>query len=263
MRRFHFIELHEQRWVPQFLRECFVESLSAILNITGVYRAIPSLFAQWVQNSGGKEVLDLASGAAGPTETIIKELQRVGINPPKFCLSDLFPAKDKFDQLRQAYPQHIYSVTDPVDALRVEAPYGRDLRQIVSAFHHFKPEQARLILQDAVENSKGICILEPFQRNLLHLLIAVLTIFPALIAPFFARKWRLRYFLVSLVIPIIPLMLVFDTAVSVLRSYTKRELKGMIASLSANDFQWSVGSTPFLLVFRTTYVFGWKQPRSS
>jgi hypothetical protein len=261
MRRLHLIELHEQRWVPRLVRESFVESLSIVLRITGVYSGVPPLYAEWLRNSGGREVLDLASGAAGPTAALITDLQRIGVEPPKFCLSDLFPAKGKFNEMRLAHPQHIRFISEPVNALCVDTARGRDLRQIISAFHHFKPDQARSIVEDAVKHSRGICILEPFQRTLLHLLIAALTIFPALIAPFFARKWRLRHFLTSLIIPVVPLMLVFDAAVSVLRSYTKEEIERMVDSLSADNFQWVVGSTRFMLVFRTTYVFGWKKPR--
>ena len=263
MRRLHFIELHEQRWVPRFLRESFVESLSIVLRITGVYSGVPPLYAEWLRNSGGHEVLDLASGAAGPTATLITDLQRIGVEPPRFCLSDLFPVEDKFIEMRLAHPQHISFITEPVDALRVNTAYAHDLRQIISAFHHFKPDQARLIVEDAVKQSKGICILEPFQRNVLHLLIAALTIFPALIAPFFAQKRSLRHFLTTLVIPIVPLMLVFDAAISVLRSYKKEEIKQMVDSLSADNFRWVIGSTRFMLLFQTTYVFGWKAGSNS
>ncbi|HKY04705.1 MAG TPA: class I SAM-dependent methyltransferase [Blastocatellia bacterium] len=259
MRRLHFIELHEQAWVPRSLRESFVESLSVVLNLTGVYRGVPRLYAQWLRISGGREVLDLASGAGGPTATLLTALQRMGVEAPTFYLSDLFPAREKFNQMSRAYPKHILFVDEPVDALCVSPPHGQDLRQIISAFHHFRPDQAQSILENAARHSRGICILEPFQRNLLHLLLALLTIFPAMIAPFFAQKWKLRLFLTSVIVPIIPLMLVFDAAVSVMRTYTKEEVNRMVTSLGESNFRWVVGSTSFMLVFRTTYIFGWRE----
>jgi hypothetical protein len=259
MRRRHLIELHEQRWVPQFLRESFVESLSTVLKMTGVYQGVPEPYAQWLKKSGGREVLDLASGAGGPTATLLLDLQRLGVETPKFYLSDLFPAKDKFKQISLAHPGQIAFIDEPVDALRVRTPHGQDLRQIISAFHHFKFGEARNILEDAALHSSGICILEPFQRNALHLFLALITIFPALLAPFFAQRGRWRLFLTSIVIPVIPLMLVFDAFISVLRTYTKEEMMKMIDALPAKNFRWDVGSTRFMLVFRTTYIFGWKE----
>lgn len=262
MRRLHLIELHEQTWVPQFLRESFVESLSTVLRLTGVYKGVPGLYARWLEKSGGREVLDLASGAGGPTAALLTGLQRLGIEAPRFYLSDLFPARDKFKQISMTHPGRIYYIDEPVNALSVCPPHGKDLRQIISAFHHFKADEAQTILADAAKHSRGICILEPFQRNPLHMLLAILTIFPALIAPFFAQKWKWRLLLTSLVIPVVPLMLVFDTLVSVLRTYTKEEILKMIDSLQADNFKWSIGSTTFMLIFRTTYIFGWKEAQS-
>lgn len=259
MKRLHLIELHEQRWVPRFLRESFVESLSTVLNMTGVYQEVPERYAEWLKRSGGRKVLDLASGAGGPTATLLSDLQRLGIEAPKFYLSDLYPAKNQFKQVSLLHPGYISFIEEPVDALGVRTPHGQDLRQMISAFHHFQFGDAQNILKDAALHSSGICILEPFQRNALHLFLAVITIFPALIAPFFARRWSWRLFLTSLVIPVIPLMLVFDAFISVLRTYTKEEVTRMIDTLPVKNFKWDIGSTRFMLVFRTTYIFGWKE----
>jgi hypothetical protein len=256
MKRFHLIELHEQRWMPAWLRRGFVETLGAVFKLTGVYRNVAPIYARWIKESGGREVLDLASGAAGPTEDLLLGLCKAGIEPPAFCLSDIFPMKEDFRLAALANPHHISCIEEPIDALSVPPPYGRDLRQMVSAFHHFPPEQARMILRDAIERSRGICILEPFERNPRHLALALLGIFPALIAPLLARRWRLSHFIASWIIPIIPLMLVFDGIVSVLRIYTRDEIDEMIAAAGGESFRWSISSTRFMGVFHTTCVFG-------
>ena len=54
-------------------------------------------------------------------------------------------------------------------------------------------------------------------------------------------------------------MLVFDAVVSVLRTYTKEEILGMVDSLRVDNFRWDIGTTRFMLVFRATYIFGWKE----
>jgi hypothetical protein len=48
----------------------------------------------------------------------------------------------------------------------------------------------------------------------------------------------------------------------VLRTYTKEEILVMIDSLQVDNFKWSIGSTKFMLVFRTTCIFGWKEAQS-
>lgn len=249
--------------MPAWLRRGFVETLGAVFKLIGVYRNVAPMYAEWIRELGGSEVLDLASGAAGPTEELLLALRKEGIEPPVFCLSDIFPVKEDFRLAMLANPHHIFYIEESVDALSVPSPYGHDLRQIVSAFHHFKPEQARLILRDAVEHSRGICILEPFERSPRHLALALMGIFPALIAPFFARRWRLSHFIASWIVPIIPLMLVFDGIVSVLRIYTREEIDEMIASAGGESFRWNIGSTDFMGVFHTTCVFGRRKAEAS
>jgi len=57
-----------------------------------------------------------------------------------------------------------------------------------------------------------------------------------LLVPFFARKFRLRKMLFTTIIPVIPLMAIFDGIVSILRSYTKEEILALMPPDSRDAF---------------------------
>jgi hypothetical protein len=110
-----------------------------------------------------------------------------------------------------------------------------------TSFHHFPPEEARAILQNAVDAGQGIGVFEITRRApstiaLMFPWALMLFVFAPLIRPF---RWSRLFY--TYVIPIIPLVLLFDGVVSCLRSYRPQELREIIAKLSGIEYQWEVG----------------------
>jgi len=116
---------------------------------------------------------------------------------------------------------------------------------LFTSFHHFPPEQARAILKDAVDSRQGIGVFEiPGRRPLTLLLLPLVLIGDILVVPFLrpgplARAvWRLVW---RWVIPIVPLVLLFDGIVSCLRAYAPRELRELTGGLADSDYRWEIG----------------------
>ena len=114
-------------------------------------------------------------------------------------------------------------------------------RTMFSSFHHFPPTQARAILQNAVCARQGIGIFEITSRTasaigMMFLWFLTPFVFTPTIRPF---RWsRLLY---TYVLPIIPLVLLFDGLVSCLRTYRTSELRELIDELAATDYRWEIG----------------------
>ncbi len=114
-------------------------------------------------------------------------------------------------------------------------------RTMFSSFHHFPPAQARAILQNAVYARQGIAIFEITSRTasaigMMFLWFLTLFVFTPSIRPF---RWsRLLY---TYVLPIIPLVLLFDGLVSCLRTYRTTELRELIEDLAATEYWWEIG----------------------
>jgi hypothetical protein len=110
-----------------------------------------------------------------------------------------------------------------------------------SSFHHFPPAQARAILQSAIDARQGIGIFEITSRTA----TAIGMMFLWFLTPFLftpsVRPFRWSRLFCTYVLPIIPLVLLFDGLVSCLRTYRTRELRDLINSLPACEYSWEIG----------------------
>jgi hypothetical protein len=242
MRRVQLFEIHDQPWFPSFLRDQVTDDLQVLLNIGRPYGDILPQLREGIERAGADRVLDLCSGAGGPWPWLAEELERSGL---RICveLSDKYPNAQTRERVRKDSTKLCYR-DELVDATQV--PRGLSgFRTLFTSFHHFPPEQARAILKDAVENGQGIGVFEiPGRRPLTLLLLPLVLIGDILVVPFLrpgplARAvWRLVW---RWVIPIVPLVLLFDGIVSCLRAYAPRELRELANGLADAGYCWKIG----------------------
>lgn len=113
---------------------------------------------------------------------------------------------------------------EPVDATQVP-PKLAGVRTMFSAFHHFRPDAARAILTDAFERRRPICIFESGSGTLLGLAamlgvpLAVLALMPL------ARPFRWAHLLFTYLVPLTPLIVLWDGIVSMLRIYSPEQMQ--------------------------------------
>jgi hypothetical protein len=167
------------------------------------------------------------------------------------CLSDHNPDIVAFDRARRLSRHAIVYHADPVDATQV--PSGLPgFRTMFSAFHHLNPGQARAALADAVEQGEGIAVFEGGQRSILMLLAVLPVPVRILFAVPFLRPFRWSTLLWTYLIPILPIVVLIDSIVSMLRMYNAEELRGLTIGL--DRYHWSAGTVrakpiPFSVVY--------------
>lgn len=156
-------------------------------------------------------------------------------------LTDKFPNIEAFRQAAALSDGAIEFAAESVDATKVPDEM-RGFRTLFSSFHHFSPKQARAILSDAVRQNQGIGVFEATHRSALAILLMFITPFLALIFTPFIRPFRLSRLLWTYLVPIVPLIILFDGIVSCLRTYTPAELKILSAEASSGtQYQWEIG----------------------
>ena len=224
--RLHLVEFHDLRWCPPSLRDALTDFLAFSLNLADAYEPAGPLLRRAVARTSAARIIDLCSGAGGPWKRLAG---KVGV---PLVLTDLYPHRGH--RPTGQLPLH----PDPVDARAVPAELN-GFRTIFTAFHHFRPAEARAILADAVANRQGIAVFEAARRAPWETLVVALTWLGVLIAAPLIRPWRWSRFFWTYLPPILPLVGTFDGVVSCLRAYSPAELRQLVRGLDTYD--WEVG----------------------
>jgi len=232
---FEFIDLPQ---TPRFLRDSIVESLGNSLRWSGIYKNAAVVFAEFCASLEGNTLLDLCSGSGKHVAILLDALIRRGEKLPCFLISDLFPVIHEMEKVVEQYPKNVQAIHTPIDALNVPDSYPHSARVVISALHHFTPVAAKNILRDSVKNGKPIFILEAMTRHLNSVLKQGFFFLLALmINPFLTKKDCLLKAMFTYLIPLIPLVGIWDGVVSIMRVYTEEELLALTSSIDAK-YQW-------------------------
>lgn len=256
MHRIQFIELHEQPWFPAFLRNDITDTIQCALQLSKAYAPILPLLQRALQSAGNPPIVDLCSGAGGPWLDLSRRLKRE-MGYIHVFLTDKYPNHAAFENAQARSEIAISFYQDSVDARNVPRELN-GFRTIFTSFHHFPPDEARAIIQDAVNAGQGIGIFEITRRTASAILLIFLwSLAPFVLAPF-VRPFRWSRLLCTYLVPAIPFVLLFDGVVSCLRTYRPGELRDLVGQLTANAYQWEAGeSRDSGLRLAITYLIGY------
>jgi len=256
MRRLHLMEIHEQSWFPQSLRNFVTDTLQFTWNLADVYGPIVPRLRDALRRAGARRIIDLCSGGGGPWLRLHGSLVEHGSPPIKVCLTDKYPNAQAFDFAESVSKHTIRFHPRPVDAMRVPRNLS-GFRTLFTSFHHFGFRTAREILQDAVEKGEGIGIFEISGRYFSAFLgVFLMGLAHFAFAPFVRPFHRSRLFW-TYVIPVVPLVLVLDGISSCMRTWSPVELRELIESCDENDYRWEIGKEKGALPgLRITYLIG-------
>lgn len=260
MKRIHLFEFTDLSWYPDLFRRLQTDYLQFVASLGSGHKYLIPLFKRAMQSTHTNEIVDLCSGGTGPWIHLAEQLEQAGL-PVNITLTDKYPNPDSVQKGSTTSRQRIKYLTQSVDAMNVPESL-KGMRTLFEGFHHFKPGQAKSILQDAVKKRSAIGI---FEASLKPPLGIILLLFSPLITiasyffmtPFIKPRTFARFFWTYLV-PVVPLATSWDGVVSLLRTYSPKELKELADSCISNDYTWEVGyastGTP---VFSFTYLVGY------
>jgi hypothetical protein len=244
MRRVQFIELHEQPWFPSSVRDEITDALQFGLNLFKAYTPIVLLLQGVVDSTGSRLIVDLCSGGGGPWLGLVRKLQpqKLDEDSPglQIWLTDKYPNLGAFRDGNAPSAHHITFYPGSVDAMTVPREL-KGFRTMFTSFHHFSPQEARAILQNAADAGEGIGIFEITRRAPLTIgLMFAWALMPFVCTPWI-RPFRWSRLLWTYLIPIIPLVFLFDGVVSCLRTYRPQELREIVDTVTAGEYQWEIG----------------------
>lgn len=239
MGRIHLIEFEDQQWFPAQIRNYMTDFLQFTSNFFDFYKTIIPVLQKGLDSIDSKQIIDLASGGGGGwlklSEHLTQQMPEVKVH-----LTDYYPNVTAFERTRSLRPNLFSYSTKAINALDVP-PELIGLRTQFLSFHHFKEKDGIQILQNAVDAKNPIAIFEAQQRSISDFIKFFFSpINVALVTPFI-RPFTIGRIVFTYLIPIVPLFTWWDGLVSVLRTYSKKELTAMIGKINNSDqFEWEI-----------------------
>jgi len=257
MYRFHLFEFEDKSWFPDVIRQGMTDYLQFIADKFDFAKPIMFVVEKGLQKSGTNQIVDICSGGGGPIAKVNHYLQASLGNDFTITLTDLYPNINAFKTLADNSNGTINYTTESIDATNVP-PELVGLRTQFLSFHHFKPAQCVQILQNAVDSNAPIAIFEATERSIGNLFtVLFVPIIQLLVTPFI-KPFRWSRLLFTYLIPLIPLCTLWDGSVSVLRSYTIDELRGLTKRVNnAEHYHWEVGKAYITGQQAITYMLGY------
>lgn len=237
VRRLQLVELEDLPWFPRVVRDGGTDWLRFMADLTRVFDRVAPLIRAAMGTTGTTRVIDLCSGGGGPWRTLAEALAEQG--DVEVELTDLYPNAAAASLTEGV--DHLTFRSEPVDATNVPEELT-GVRTMFNCFHHFRPQLARAILDDAVRKRRAIAVFEGVDKRLLPILGMPLQVLAVFLLTPWVRPHRLSRLLLTYVVPLIPALIFFDGIVSMLRIYQPDELRELVADVPGNEtFTWDIG----------------------
>lgn len=241
LKRIHLFEFEDFAWFPNWIRMCMTRYINAFHALLKSHENIASLIKETLPHAQEQVVLDMCSGSGGPMPQVLELLkQDENFSQVKLELSDLYPNLAAAKQFNSA-EKDIYYHPAPVDATQVD-PTFKGMRTMIASMHHMPPQVAVNILADAQKHRQPILIYE-ISDNAPPIWLWWLAIPFAFIATLFitplVRPMTWQQLVFTYLIPILPLFIAWDGAVSNARTYTLSDWDKLLSQLPENStYKW-------------------------
>jgi len=239
MGRIHLFEFEDQKWFPSILRNYGTDFLQFLSNKTKMYKPVIPLIEKALEKSDTNQIIDLGSGGGGGLLWLNEKLQEN--NPDlKILLTDYYPNISAFERTKELANNFDF-VRTSVDARNVPEDL-KGLRTQFLSLHHFKPNDAQRILQNAVDSNQSIAIFEAQERSFPSILAMIFSPLSVIFTTPFIRPFKIGRIIFTYLIPIVPLFVMWDGIVSSMRTYSVKEMNGLVSELKNKDsFDWDIG----------------------
>lgn len=239
MKRIHLFEFEDLQWFPSFLRNYMTDYLQFISNYAKIYSPIADLLINKLKATKSTNVIDLASGGGGGLLWLNNKIL-VHIPELTITLTDYFPNINAFKETKLKAKNFNY-YKERIDARDVPE-YLKGFRTQFLSLHHFRPNDAQKILQNAIDSNTPIGIFEAQDRTVSSILGMLLSPVSVLLVTPFIKPFKFGRFFYTYLCPIIPLVVMWDGLVSCLRTYSIAEMNELVNKLHHKEhFDWEIG----------------------
>lgn len=240
MNRVNVLELEDEPWFPTEIRNFGTDFLQEMATRFDMYAPIVPLLVDTLKSTGNTQIVDMASGGGGGLVKLSEHLQKE-IPDIKINLSDYYPNINAFEKTKNKSPEIFTYTNTSVDATNVP----KDLKGVRTQFlslHHFAPDMAVKILQNAVDSESPIAIFEAQERTASSILAMILSPISVLLLTPLIKPMSFHRFLFTYIFPVVPLFVMWDGILSSLRTYSVDEMNGLVKQVNNHEsYEWNIG----------------------
>lgn len=241
MKRIQLFEFEDLSWFPNFFRVPMTNYLVALHRKFKTAPIIAKELKELLIESKSNKVIDLCSGGGGPMELVHDELTNThGMTELGIHLSDLYPNSQAAERINSKKNGLSY-ITNSVDASNVDTN-KEAVRTMVCSLHHMPPSIAKNILKDAQDKKQAMLVFELSDNSVPPIWLWWISIpigfLMTLFFTFFVRPMTWQQLVFTYLIPILPLAIAWDGAVSNARTYTKSDFDELISDFKSDAYKW-------------------------
>jgi hypothetical protein len=213
------VELEDQNWFPNWMRQYQVDFLGGVSRITRLYGPC----AELLNSFKPKKIVDLASGNGQSAKILLNQRSGVIVE-----YTDKFPPESELE-------------VSKLDLLKDELPQA-DLYTLLNGLHHFDENQIRALITRVPPNGSFLFI-EPIGPRLGSFIKVSLStlILPFFLVPFL-KPFRWDRLFITYLLPIGPLICFYDGIISVIKSYALKDLQNIALEISKESRPVQVGN---------------------
>lgn len=241
MKRIQLFEFEDLSWFPDFFRVPMTNYLVALHRKFNTAPIIAKELKELLKDTQSNKVIDLCSGGGGPMELVHQELvANLELRNVEIQLSDLYPNTNAAQRINAKKGAISYK-TEKVDASDVNTT-NEFVRTMICSLHHMPPKIAKKILKDAQDKKQAMLVFELSDNSVPPIWLWWISIpigfLMTLFFTFFVRPMTWKQVVFTYLIPILPLAIAWDGAVSNARTYTKADFEELISDFKSDSYKW-------------------------
>jgi hypothetical protein len=225
----HFFEFMDQEWLPLSLRGTLREVLECACSVPfrPYYKWVAEEVLRSARAGGCRNLVELGAGPAPITKLLAKDPAADGL---RLVACDYNPDEVEYEALEKKYPGKVVAEHAPVDFSQPRDWGPQTLLYLSATLHHIPRPARPAVLRSLVHSADRGMVFEPLRKNILSILFVFCSLVPALLLPltFLGRPGKLRRFLWCWLIPVAPLMFLWDGFITCLRQWTNAEWEAQL-----------------------------------
>ncbi len=189
------------------------------------FRNVANRVQEEALNSGCTHIVEMGAGNAPITRRLLESSE----GSLTFTVCDLMPDEELYARLEKEHPKRVQGLTQAVDFTIPRQWPPQTLLVLVACFHHVPVAERAAAFETLTNSADRVMLFSPVKKTLFCMFAAVGILVPGLLVPliYIHRPARLRRMFWCWLLPIAPLIMLWDGVGGCVRQWTTAEWKAV------------------------------------